>query len=164
MRTVAWFLAGLFAACRRDPTPPATVVFVCEHGSAKSVVAAAQFEARARARDLPYHALARGVTPDPSIADSARAGLAADGLAPTLPVPVALGRADVARAARVVAFGPLPRDLAGGGGERVERWDEVPPVGRDYAAARDAMVARIDALLDQLAGERRGDERRAAAR
>jgi hypothetical protein len=32
----------------------------------------------------------------------------------------------------------------------VEQWDDVPPVSEDYSRARDAIVARIGRLLDEL--------------
>jgi len=34
---------------------------------------------------------------------------------------------------------------------RVERWDDVPAVSEDFAKARDAIVARVGALLDEVA-------------
>jgi hypothetical protein len=51
----------------------------------------------------------------------------------------------------VVAIDPLPPDLANVA--RVVAWDAIPPISVDYAASRDAMLPRIDALLDELAGE-----------
>ena len=40
-----------------DDKPAATVVFVCEHGAAKSVVAAAHFNRMARERGLAVRAI-----------------------------------------------------------------------------------------------------------
>jgi arsenate reductase (thioredoxin) len=137
-----------------EPGPEQTVVFVCEHGAAKSVVAAALFNARAVERKLPFRARSRGVTPDPTLLPQAVAGLKADRLEPGQDAPIRLDRADVDHAAAVIAFDPLPTDAAGHA--RVETWDAVPPVSVDYATARDAMVPRIDALLDALA--RRGEK------
>ena len=47
---------------------PDTIVFVCEHGAAKSVVAAAQFNRLAEERHLPYRGIARGTEPQEDIA------------------------------------------------------------------------------------------------
>jgi protein-tyrosine-phosphatase/ketosteroid isomerase-like protein len=127
-------------------------VFVCEHGGAKSVVAAALFNARAAARNLPFTAESRGVAPDAHLAPAAVAGLRADGLRPDREIPLRVGRADVDGAAAVVAIDALPPDLAKGA--RVVVWDAIPPISVDYAASRDAMLPRIDALLDNLARER----------
>jgi protein-tyrosine-phosphatase len=54
-----------------------TVVFVCEHGSAKSVVAAANFNRLAGERGLGLRAVSRGTDPDAEIAPNAEAGLRA---------------------------------------------------------------------------------------
>lgn len=145
---------SLLVACGGRPSAPARegrVLFVCEHGSAKSVIAAALFNARATARKLPLRAESRGVEPDPTLMPAAVTGLRADGLVPGQATPVPIGRADVQRASLIVAFDPLPPDLAAGA--RVVVWN-VPPVSVDYAASRDAMLSRIDALLDELAPQR----------
>src|SRR5215471_2722365 len=82
---VASLLLGTSAVSAQTTDPPrgasaATVVFVCEHGSAKSVIAAAHFNRLAAARGLPYHAVARGTNPDPEVAAGVVNGLVADGL------------------------------------------------------------------------------------
>ena len=123
------------------------VVFVCEHGSAKSVVAAAHFNKLASESNLKLRALARGTNPDKEIAPSAAKGLQADSLA-FEPLPRKLTREDVAAAARVVTFCKLPAEydkIA-----RVETWHGVPPVSEDYNKAREAIVERIKHLLDKL--------------
>src|SRR5262249_33615945 len=62
------------------PAKPQTIVFVCEHGSAKSVIAAAHFNRLASEKGLPYRAIARGINPDDKIPATVSNGLAADGL------------------------------------------------------------------------------------
>jgi len=57
-----------------------TVVFVCEHGAAKSVIAAAQFNRLASETKLPYRAVARAMNPEDALAPAVRSGLAAEGL------------------------------------------------------------------------------------
>jgi arsenate reductase (thioredoxin) len=128
------------------------VVFVCQRGAAKSVMAAALFNERASARKLPFRAEARGVVPDPAMMPEAVEGLRADGLTAAQKAPVGVAREDVERAAVVVAFDPIPADIAAD--SPIQKWDGVPHVRAGYAAARDAMLPRIDALLDDLA--RRG--------
>jgi len=134
----------LFAGCA---TAPRTVVFVCEHGAAKSVVAAAEFNHLAEARHLPYRAIARGTEPQAAIAPSAANGLRADGLAVPSQPPQKLTDADLAHAARVVAFCDVPPELAKNA--RITRWD-VPAVGDGYAKARDLIVSHVESLLDEL--------------
>src|SRR5215203_2985443 len=97
------------------------VLFVCEHGSAKSVVAAAHFNRRAVERGVGLRAVSRGTNPDDEIAPNAARGLEADGLAHGFEIPQRLSVADVERAVRVVAFCPLPAGY--GGLESMEVWD-----------------------------------------
>lgn len=142
---------ALYEFCRQraNASAPSRVVFVCLHGAAKSVVAAAHFRALAAERGLTMGAVATGTEPDAALTPAAVAGLARDGLGSVdtpRPRPVTLH--DLRSAARVVSFGC---DLRGAD-VPVERWDDVPAVGDDYEAARDAIVGRVRTLIDDLAG------------
>jgi len=145
---------ALYAFCRAQvgsaPTPR-RVLFVCLHGAAKSVVAAAHFRRQAAARGLAVEAVAAGVEPDAELAPAAVKGLAGDALspAPARPRPVTLY--DLAAAARVVSFGC---DVTPRAGQPVDRWDDVPAVSEGYAAARDRIVGRVERLVAELAGGR----------
>jgi protein-tyrosine-phosphatase len=126
------------------------VLFVCLHGAAKSVVAAAHFRRLAAARGLPIGAVAAGTEPDTELAPGAVKGLASEGLTatPARPRPVTLYDRD--SAARVVSFGC---DIMPARGQRVDQWD-VPAVSDGYAAARDRIVANVERLVDELVGGR----------
>ena len=130
--------------------PEPRVVFVCLHGAAKSVVAAAHFRRLAAARGLRIGAVAAGTEPDAQLAPGAVKGLVAEGLtaSPARPRPVTLY--DLSSATRVVSFGC---DVALDGGRRAEQWD-VPAVGEGYGAARDQIVARVERLVGELGGGR----------
>jgi protein-tyrosine-phosphatase len=127
--------------------PQPRVLFVCLHGAAKSVVAAAHFRRSASARGLSVAAVAAGTEPDAELAPGAVKGLAAEGLtaAPARPRPVTLY--DVSSATRVVSFGC---ELELGSDRRAEQW-EVPAVSDGYAAARDQIVAKVERLVSELA-------------
>jgi len=144
---VAMFLATFMAA--PEPKSPGTVVFVCEHGSAKSVVAAAHFNQIAAERGLPFRAIARGTTPEAAMAPAAVQGLLADGLKPGEPAPTKLKQSDLDTAVRVITFCDLPSDLKPA--TPVGRW-EVPPVSADYAKSRDAILEQIEQLVRELQG------------
>lgn len=135
------------------------VVFVCEHGAAKSVVAAAHFNRLAGERGLPYRAVAKGTDPQQALSPAAVEGLRSDGLegAPTTPEKVMVE--DLASAVRVVSFGCDLSKVAPAGKE-VQHWDEIPPVGDSYAVARTAILGRAKELLDELAKEKRRRFRR----
>jgi protein-tyrosine-phosphatase len=126
------------------------VLFVCLHGAAKSVVAAAHFRRLAAARGLSIDAAAAGTEPDAALAPGAVKGLAGDGLpaTPARPRPVTLY--DLASATRVVSFGC---DITPTGNQRVDQW-EVPAVSEGYAAARERIVAHVERLVSELSGGR----------
>jgi arsenate reductase len=148
MISVAMILGALMAA--PDPKPAGTVLFICEHGSAKSVVAAAHFNRIAAERGLPFRAISRGTVPDAEMALPAVEGLLGDGLKPDDPTPAKLEQSDLDAAVRVVSFCDLPPDLQAA--SPVERW-EVPPVSTEYARSREAMLAHIERLLLELSPE-----------
>lgn len=131
-------------AMDREPV----VLFVCEHGSAKSTVAAAYFNRLAKERGVKLRAISRGTNPDPEVAPKALKGLEADGLASGAAKPQLLSAADTAGAVRVVTFCELPKDFKTSA--PVERWDDIPPVSEDYGRSRAAIVERIKRLLEEL--------------
>jgi protein-tyrosine-phosphatase len=140
---------AFYAYCRAQApaAPPARILFVCLHGAAKSVVAAAHFRRLAGVRGLAIDAVAAGTEPDPELAPGAVKGLAGDGLpaTPTRPRPVTLY--DLDSAARVVSFGC---DLTPAKGQRVDQWD-VPAISDGYATARDRIVSNVERLVSELA-------------
>lgn len=133
-------------------TPAAeTVVFVCEHGSAKSVIAAEQFNQQAARRGLPYGAISRGISPDAELQAATKLGMQRDGLDTSHYVASALSPEVAASALRVVTLGVanVPEYL---NRERLRSWDDVPAVSKSYEGARDDLRRRMDALLDELRG------------
>jgi arsenate reductase (thioredoxin) len=128
-------------------TQQAKVLFVCLHGSAKSLIAAEYFNRLAAARGLGARATSAGTEPDDVIPPRVTQGLRADGInvegrRPRRPTP-----ADVKGAAAVVTFGCDLGELASRA-SRIERWDDVPAVSEDFTCARDAIVARVAGLLE----------------
>jgi arsenate reductase len=143
VKRIAILLALLLIAADR----PRTIVFVCEHGAARSVVAAAHFNRLAEQRHLPYRATARGTTPQPDLSPATVKGLREDGLEPPVKNPQQLSKDDVASAERVIAFCEIPDDLAKG--HTIERW-QAPAIGDGYAKARDVIVAQLEKLAASL--------------
>lgn len=152
MRTLAAVLVagiaiGTGLPARADEVHADTVVFVCEHGTVKSVIAALWFNRLAEERGLKMRAVSRGVAPDAAVPEAIAAALRADGLSVAGFTPAALTKADLEGAARVVAIGVDVRSVLDRAAVPLESWPDIPPATRDYAAARDAMVARIAASL-----------------
>lgn len=123
------------------------VVFVCEHGAARSVIAAAWFNKLAAEKHLAFRAVARGVTPQEDLSASTVAGLRRDGVAFSSDKPTELTKAEADSAAAVMAFYPLPAAMKP---ERPESTIEVPAPGDGYDQSRDAILVHVRALLDEL--------------
>lgn len=128
---------------------PHRVVFVCEHGSVKSLVATVYFNRRAQERGLVYRALARGVAPDSVVPSTVRNGLRQDGFDVSAFHPRQFRPSDAKQASLVVSF---DQDLAKRIGAPVQysRWDNLPGVLADYPRGRDAITRHIEALIDEL--------------
>jgi len=130
------------------------VLFVCEHGSAKSVIATGHFNRIAAERGLAVRAISRGTNPDAAIPEVIRTGMLADGLNVAQWKPKLVTAGDVRDAKRVVTLAcELPRDNRVPP-QKLEQWNDIPPVSNGYDAARRAIVDHIDRLLKSLASTR----------
>jgi hypothetical protein len=147
------WVAGLSLAQAPAAAPakdPHRIVFVCEHGSVKSLIAAMYFNERARQRGLRYTAVSRGTTPEPAVPATVQQGLKADGFDVARYVPQPFKTSDVDGASLVVSFDQdTTRTVAGKVQEL--RWDNLPAVLVNYTAGRDAIVKAVDGLIEQLA-------------
>lgn len=144
---------ALYAFCRDRvgaAAPRPRVVFVCVHGAAKSVVAAAHFRREAAARGLAIDAVAAGTEPEPALAPATVKGLAGDGLEPPLRRPRMVTLHDVATATQVVTFGC--ELSAWRPASPIASWEDVPAVSDGYEKARNVIAARVAALAGRLAG------------
>jgi arsenate reductase len=121
-----------------------TVLFVCRHGAAKSVLAAADFRRLAAERGLDIGAVAAGLDPDPQVAPVLIDALPADHLGDHKPR--AVTAADLSSAARVITFNLAPNELRIPS-PTVERWDDVPSVNENLKAARRAIGRHLDRLI-----------------
>jgi protein-tyrosine-phosphatase len=131
------------------PVAAVRVVFVCEHGAAKSVIAAQYFNKLSSERGLGILAVARGTSPDPQFNPAATEGLQADGFAVPEGKPQSIGAADVADANRVITFDvKLPSHLDPA--QHLE-WNNTPSPSASYGAYRDAVRTRVEALVSELA-------------
>lgn len=129
--------------------PAPRVVFVCEHGAAKSVVATAYFNKIAAERGLPYRATFRGTSPQADLSVSALKGLREDGVEIPVGKPAAISVEDVGAATHIFAIGcTLPAQALASG--KASDWSDVPD-DKGYAPMRDAIRRHVELLLDELA-------------
>jgi arsenate reductase len=144
-------LSTVIASAQTGAKPAAiapSVVFVCEHGAAKSVIATAYFNKLAAERGLPYRAIFRGTDPQEALSVRAVAGLKADGIAIPAGAPTAIGAEDVSKATHIFAIGcTLPASAQSSG--KAKDWSDVPD-DKGYEGQRDAIVRHVKGLLDDL--------------
>ncbi|MBL8135863.1 MAG: hypothetical protein JNL48_04515 [Acidobacteria bacterium] len=144
--TVMLSLAAGVLPAGNAPSPQ--VVFVCEHGAAKSLIATAYFNKLAAERGLAARATFRGVDPQDALSVRAVAGLKADGFDIPAERPTAIAAADVGAATHIFAIGcVLPAGAAQSG--KASSWNDVPD-DQGYGPMRDAIVRHVRALVDSL--------------
>ena len=139
----------LAAGCSTLPkSQPKTVLFICEFGTAKSVIARELFRRRALSRGMAVLAISRGLVVEDHLTPELRQRLAVDGIDPYSEGFKVLQPQDWRKASVIVAFNPLPKSVPKA---KVRDWMDVPSVVSQYPAARAAMDLKIEALLDEFA-------------
>ena len=130
--------------------PARTILFLCPHNAAKSVLAAAYFEQLARERGLDYRAASAGTSPDTVPSPAVVAILREEGIDVAGHRPRRVTAEELTSAHRVISLGCDPDDLDGTNA-RVDRWDDVPPPSQDLGASQAAIKRHLDLLVDELA-------------
>ena len=126
-----------------------TVLFVCEHGTVRSLLAKILFEQYAAEVGLPMRAVSRGTRADSLVPLWMLQGLAADHIALGAWHPQTLRPRDLANASYVVSF-DIPTAATAAARAPRAQWDSLPSVSRDYAMGRDEIQARVHKLVDSL--------------
>ncbi len=130
-----------------EPVAIKKILFVCQYGTAKSVIAREFFRQRALQRNIDVRAISRGITIEDHISADLRKNLAADGINPNVEQIRVLTQEDLQSANIVIAFNPLPPSLLH---PEVRDWSDLPSVNEKYKKSRAIMKRRIDKLLDEL--------------
>src|SRR5258708_9637490 len=145
-------MVSLAIGQRPAPSEP-TVVFVCEHGAAKSVIATTYFNKMAAERGLHARAVYRGVNPQADLSVGALKGLRDDGLTVPDKKPSPITQADVDTATIIFAIGcTLPSNATAS--RKADSWDDVPE-DKGYGATRDAIKGHVERLIDDLLEKQR---------
>lgn len=125
------------------------VLFMCPHGAAKSVLASAYFQHRAKERGLNIRVDSAGTEPDATVDAAVAKHLAENGYDVPIAKPREVTRDDLATADIVVSMGcdldglPEPRGS-------LLKWDDVPGPSEDLAGSDEAIRRRVDELIDEL--------------
>lgn len=151
--TNAVLLAALHIFSERAlaaPETTQTVLFVCPHNAAKSIMAAAYFNEGARRQGLPLQGISAGTHPANSVSTAVVALLQENGIDVSAQKPRQVNNEELGRAARVISLGcedlksSMPTSTA------FESWDNVPPPIKDVHASQDVIRSRVADLLSRL--------------
>jgi len=128
---------------------PLTILFMCPHNAAKSVMAAAYCQQMTAAQQPGWHILTAGTEPDDESAAAVVALLRSEGLAVTAQKPHRVTEAELAAADWIVSMGCdltglVPPDTA------VVHWDDIPPPSQDLLGAKQTIINHLVEFLDQL--------------
>jgi len=136
----------------------AQVLFICEHGNVKSLLAASYFNQLAQKRGLPYRAIPRGTAPNSTAVPPAIVnGLRSDGIDVSVFHPSGLSTSDIDRSVRVIAIGvELPKESQNLAQPKLEIWNDVPAASIDYSETSKSLKAHVAKLIYELAKEPRG--------
>lgn len=127
------------------------ILFICEHGNVKSLMAASYFNRLAQEKRLPFVAVSRGIAPDSSTVPSAIAkGLSQEGFDVSAFHPIKLTALDVDSARRAIAISVDSPVSIGSNPSTILAWDDVPPASVDFKASSASLKAHIEALISQL--------------
>lgn len=156
---IRWKLRAAFAAlCLFSPpftvgaqrvSGDKTVLFVCEHGTVKSLLAKILVDEYARQSGLRMQAVSRGTHVDSVTPDWMVQALAKDHVNLGAWHPQGLRAEDLATAAFVVSF-DVPREATAGTHAPRSQWDSVPSVTQNFERGREAIKARVHQLVDSL--------------
>lgn len=130
-------------------TKPPTVLFLCPHGAAKSVLASAYFQRLAKERGLDVLVVSAGTEPDAEVAPAVANHLTKNGYQVPVQKPKLVTADEVATADVVVSIGCDLKRLPTPQGKLL-KWDDVPSLSEDFSRADDEIRKKVIALVDEL--------------
>ena len=131
------------------PAAPPTVLFMCPHGAAKSVLASAYFIKAAKERGLNVRVISGGTEPDPAVSSAVAKRITDQGLPVPIDKPRRITDDEFRSADVVISIGCDLKGLPEPKG-RVQRWDEVPSPSENLDATDVAIRKRVEALIEEL--------------
>ena len=126
------------------------ILFVCEHGAARSTIASAYFNKLAEEQGISYRAIFRATNPDSTLMPAAIKGLTEDGFDISKWTPKLVSQTDINSASEIVTIDcKIP--ATDSTSKPIVQWNGIPPVSKDYDLARDQIVKNVQKLIDDLA-------------
>jgi arsenate reductase len=142
----------------QTPKPRAaqTVLFMCPHGAAKSLMASAYFQKVARERGLNVRVDSAGTEPDAQLSKGVVAHLQQNGYTIPIEKPRAATAADMSSADVVISMGcdlsklPAPKGV-------LKNWS-VPDFSADFNVAEQSIRDQVTKLVDELLAVQRAKQ------
>lgn len=126
-----------------------TVLFICPHGAAKSVLASAYFQRAAKERGLNVRVESAGTDPQDAVSLAVADHLRRQGYRVPVATPRAVTPDDLQAADVVISLGCDLSGLPVKAGT-LQEWDEVPGPSEDPRGADEAIRRRVTALVEEL--------------
>jgi protein-tyrosine-phosphatase len=125
-----------------------TILFLCPHSAAKSVLAATYCQQILHQQGLEWTVEFAGTEPDEVITPAVADLLAAEGFDLAGYRPHLVTYEQLNNAFHVVSLGCDPADLRPR--NAIEQWDDIPPTSQDLTAARNLIYGRVEQLIHDL--------------
>ena len=127
-----------------------TILFLCPHAAAKSVLAMTYFAHLAEQASLDITVRNAGTEPDPAINPRVEAYLKAEGFDLSGFVPSLLSEADLSGADIVVSIGCIEAEQVPSGKKFLD-WSDVPMLSDGFQTSRDKIYAHVVDLVAEFA-------------
>jgi protein-tyrosine-phosphatase len=128
-----------------------TILFLCPHNAAKSVIAAAYFNTLAQEVGLTYIGDSAGTEPSEKVSPVVAEMLSSEGIDVSAYQPRLVMPGELQTAFRIISIGCTPDELVTA--DRVEYWDDVPMVSQNPEGARDSIRTHVRELIGELETE-----------
>jgi arsenate reductase (thioredoxin) len=145
---------GQIKKIKTDSSSSHTILFVCEHGAARSTIAAAYFNKIAIENGLKYRAIFKATSPDTALSAATKKGLTEDGFDIQNMKPILVTQNDINSATQIITFDcslPTKDSLS----EKVSKWNGIPPISKDYQIARNEIISKVESLISSLRKKRK---------
>ena len=125
------------------------IIFLCPHGAAKSMIAAAYCQQLADQWGVPLHVTSAGTEPDAEVAPAVVTLLRAEGIDVADQRPRRVTAEELAAASCIISMGCDLSDQARPG-MPIEHWNDVPSPSLDLRGAQDRIQNHVEQLVVAL--------------
>ncbi len=142
--------ATTHAEAETSSTGTQTILFVCPHNAAKSIMAASYFNEQARKRGLPAKAHSAGTHPGESVSTAVVALLREEGIDVSCQKPRRIEERDLAGTDVVISLGCDDLVSSVPAGMSFQSWEDVPPPISDLPGAQRSIKRHVEELVERL--------------